>query len=171
MEWGYHVLVLTGWSRGGVGWGILSWSWLMARVGWGFGRAGWGGVGWGYPVLVLAGVPPPFSLWVDIQSENITFPRTSYAGCNYIGTIHVSNKLKLTFYTQTTERTTVPEQVLWLWYLPQTKYLDSTKLKLRRQIIFVEFSGILGFCKILGCLIMVFSITMKNHISLFCAFF
>ena len=33
----------------------------------------------GCPVLVLAGVPPP-PLWMDKQSENITFPRTSYGG-------------------------------------------------------------------------------------------
>ena len=58
MGWGYPVLVLAG----------------------GRGQAGAGGT----LVLVLAGVPllPPLPQWTDKQSENVTFPRTSYAGGN-----------------------------------------------------------------------------------------
>ena len=42
-----------GWRCGGVGWGTLSWS---------------------------CQVPSPLLLWMDKQSENITFPRISYVG-------------------------------------------------------------------------------------------
>ena len=79
------------WQGGGGGYPVLV---LVEEAGWGYpvldgagqgvphpgpsrgGRDGWG---WsrGYPVLVR--VPPPP---VNGQSENITFPRTSYAGGN-----------------------------------------------------------------------------------------
>ena len=49
---GWGVLSWPGWMMQGQGGGILSWSWLGDGV----------GAGWGYPVLVMAGVPPP---WTD----------------------------------------------------------------------------------------------------------
>ena len=74
--WGYYVLILAG--RGWRG-DVLSWSWLgVGRGGVEVACPGSGYGGWG--TLVLAGYRLP--LWMDKQSENITFPPISYAGPN-----------------------------------------------------------------------------------------
>ena len=92
--------------------------------------------------------------------------------------IYLSNKRKVTStpWTRSTERMTVDNKLFNNSKLPMADYLSQTKvcglyqrpyftLKLiRTQITSVEFSRILVSGKIHGCLTLVFSAAMTNHI-------
>ena len=62
-EWGYPVPVVARGGRGErQGGGTLSWFWLgWSTLSLSWSSVGGGEAGWGYPVLLLAGVPPSLS--------------------------------------------------------------------------------------------------------------